>query len=112
MVWGRTLSTGVARHRHCGRQSHSQFCLRARLGSSSCAAMRRCTKRRLDPDPPPDSEESETSAREDVDGRGRPEFSVFASMLLREWSRGKLYGAEVQRYALAAFKDGLTSYSE
>ena len=68
--------------------------------------MRRITKRRLDPSPPADREESDASSRED-DHESAPTYASLSTMLLKDWAWGRLYGTEVQRYAHAAFRDGL-----
>ena len=76
--------------------------------------MRRGQPRRLPtPSPSPEPSCGSGSDASDVeDLRERTFDSSLSNLLLRDWAWGRCYGTDVQRYALAAYRDGLSTVEE
>ena len=80
--------------------------------------LRRATKRRLaPPDDHPDFSDSDsgTGGGDSDDGQQAPErkdISSLSTLLLKDWAWGRLFGTEVHRYCMAAYRDGMTGVKE
>eukprot|EP00959_Pyramimonas_sp_CCMP1952_P431556 9037884-Pyramimonas_sp.AAC.1 len=80
---------------------------------------RRGAKRRLEPpEKHPEFSASESSSGGDAESdighqlHERKVVSSLSTLLLKDWAWGRLYGTEVHRYCLAAYRDGMQDVQE